>query len=327
MAERRTAIIGIGAYLPPKVLTNWDLEKMVDTSDEWIRTRTGIRERRIAPEGIYTSTMSVEASRQALQMAGLRPEQIDLILCCTVTPDYPFPATAALIQKDLGAWNAFGFDMQAACAGFLYGLTVADQFIRTGAARYVLVVGVELLSRVTDWQDRSTCVLFGDAAGAAVLTAAEDRGLLASRMYLDGSLWDLIYLPAGGTRMPASEKTVQERLHFLRMRGNEVFRVAVRYMGRAVREVLEDAGLTPDQVDWLVPHQANHRITQALIDYLGLPPERVYANIEYTGNTSAASIPVALAEMLEKGLLRSGQVVGLTALGAGIAYGAALLRW
>lgn len=327
MAERRTAIVGIGAYLPPKVLTNFDLEKMVDTSDEWIRTRTGIRERRIAPEGIYTSTMSVEASRRALQMAGLRPEQIDIIICCTVTPDYPCPATAALIQKDLGAWNAFGFDMQAACAGFLYGLTVADQFIRTGVARYVLVIGVEMLSRVTDWQDRSTCVLFGDAAGAAVVTTAEGRGLLASRLYLDGSLWDLIYLPAGGTRLPASEKTVQERLHFLKMRGNEVFRVAVRYMGRAVREVLEDAGLTVDQVDWLVPHQANHRITQALTDYLGLPAEKVYANIEYTGNTSAASIPVALVEMLEKGLLRPGQLVGLTALGAGIAYGAALLRW
>ncbi len=327
MAERRTAIVGIGAYLPPRVLTNFDLEKMVDTSDEWIRTRTGIRERRIAPEDVYTSTMSVEASRQALQMAGLRPDQVDLIVCCTVTPDYPFPATAALIQKDLGAWNAFGFDIQAACAGFLYGLTVADQFIRTGAARYVLVVGVEMLSRVTDWRDRSTCVLFGDAAGAAVVTAVEGRGLLASRLYLDGSLWDLIYLPAGGTRLPASEKTVQERLHFIKMRGNEVFRVAVRYMGRAVREVLEDAGLTADQVDWLVPHQANHRITQALIDYLGVPTEKVYANIEYTGNTSAASIPVALVEMLEKGLLRSGQVVGLTALGAGIAYGAALLRW
>ncbi len=327
MAELRATIVGIGAYVPPKVLTNFDLERMVDTSDEWIRTRTGIRERRIAPDDVVTSTMSVEASRQALAMAGIRPEQIDLILCCTVTPDQPFPATAAIIQRDLGARNAAGLDMGAACAGFLYGLTVADQFIRTGAARYVLLIGVELLSRFVNWQDRSTCVLFGDGAGAAVLTGTRDRGVLASRLYLDGELADLICLPAGGTRIPINAQVMQEGLHYIHMRGNEVFRIAVRYMGRALQDVIAEAGVSAEDIDWMVPHQANYRITTALADYLQFPMDRVYSNIERYGNTSAASIPIALWEMVDRGLLRQGQLVAMTALGAGIAYAATLLRW
>ena len=327
MAERTSGIVGIGAYIPERVLTNFDLEKMVDTSDEWIRTRTGIRERRIAPDNIATSDMSVEAARQALEMAGVKPEELDLIICATVTPDQPLPSTASFIQARLGAVNAAGFDMAAACAGFLYALTTAHQFICTGYARRILIIGVEILSRIVNWEDRSTCVLFGDGAGAAVVAPVDRGGYISGRMYLDGSLAELICQPAGGTRLPLNENLLKEHLHKIKMRGNEVFRIAVRYMGRAVRDVLDDAGISPKDVDWVVPHQANERITRSLTDYLGFPPEKVYSNIERYGNTSAASIPIALREMVDRGLLKRDQLVVMTALGAGISYAANLVRW
>lgn len=327
MLEKTSGIVGIGAYVPDKVLTNFDLEKMVDTSDEWIRTRTGIRERRIAPDSMTTSDMAVEASKQALEMAGVKPTELDLILCATVTPDQPLPATAAFIQHRLGATNAAGFDMAAACAGFLYALTTAHQFIVTGYAKRILIIGVELLSRHLDWEDRRTCVLFGDGAGAAVISPVDKGGYVAGRMYLDGSLAELICQPAGGTRIPITQSAINEKLHKIKMRGNEVFRIAVRYMGRAMKEVMEEAGVTPEDIDWVVPHQANERITQALTDYLGFPGKKVYSNIERYGNTSAASIPIALREMVDKDLLKAGQLVAMTALGGGIAYAANLIRW
>ncbi len=327
MKNRYSTIRGIGGYLPDKVLSNFDLEKIVDTTDEWIRTRTGIQYRHIAPEGIHTSTMAVEASRKALDMAGLEPKDIDLIVCGTVTPDQPLPATAAFIQTELGARNAAGFDFAAACAGFLYGLIMADKFIKTGYADTVLVIGVELLSRIIDWSDRATCVLFGDGAGAAVVTASEEPGFLGGKMYLDGTLADLIQVPAGGSRLPVNEKIIEERLNCVKMRGREVFRIAVRYMGRALHSAFQEANVNPSDIDWLVPHQANDRITFALTEYMKFPIDRVYRNIEYTGNTSAASIPIALAEMVEKKLIHKGQLIAMTALGAGIAYASALVRW
>lgn len=327
MPERYTGIVGIGSFIPDSVLTNFDLEKMVDTSDEWIQTRTGIQKRHIAPDGMTTSTMAVEAARHALDMANVQAKDLDLIICGTVTPDQPLPSTASFIQQKLGAKNAAGFDMAAACAGFLYALTIGHQFIQTGYARRVLIIGVELLSRSVNWEDRTTCVLFGDGAGAAVLAPIDQPGYLAGRMYLDGELADLICQPAGGTRIPMSETVLKEKSHLIRMRGNEVFRIAVRYMGRAVQEALKEAGLEPSSLDWVVPHQANERITLALTDYLNLPKEKVYNNIANYGNTSAASIPIALCEMLEKKILYQGQVLAMTALGGGISYAASIVRW
>ena len=321
-------VVGWGKYVPRRVLTNDDLSRMVDTSDEWIRTRTGIRERHLAEEGETTATMAVEAARRALEVARLSPAQLDLIIVATVTPDHLFPATACLVQDALGATHAAAFDLSAGCSGFIYALTVAAHLLETGAYQTALVIGAETLSRITDWSDRATCVLFGDGAGAVVLQAGENEGgVLATLLGADGSGGDLLMLPAGGSRWPASHRTVAEGLHYLRMQGREVFRFAVRKMPAATREVLEKAGLSLDEVALLIPHQANRRIIDAAARALGIPEEAVYVNLDRYGNTSAASIPIALCEAAEEGRIRPGDLVVCVGFGAGLTWGAAAVRW
>jgi 3-oxoacyl-[acyl-carrier-protein] synthase-3 len=300
----------------------------VDTSDEWIGTRTGIRERRLVEDGETTAQMAVQAARRALDVAALNPVQLDLIIVATVTPDYPFPATACLVQDALGASHAAAFDLSAGCSGFVYGLSVAAHLLSVGAHRTALVVGAETLSRITDWTDRATCVLFGDGAGAVVLQAGENQGgVLASVLGADGSGGDVLQLPAGGSRAPASHQTVAEGLHFLQMRGREVFRFAVRAIPAATREVLEKAGLSLADLNLLIPHQANQRIIEAAARGLDLPPGGVCSNLERYGNTSAASIPIALSEAAEEGRIRPGDLVVCVGFGAGLTWGAAAIRW
>jgi len=325
-------IVGWGKHVPEQVLTNADLSEMVDTSDEWIRTRTGIAERRIAADGETTAAMATKAAWQALESAGLSPTQVDLIIVATATPDHAFPATACLVQDALGAKNAAAFDLSAGCTGFVYALSVAADMVIARAQPdhpvTALVIGSETLSRITDWSDRSTCVLFGDGAGAVVLRADDSPGgVLSTFLGADGSGGDLLHLPAGGSREPASHRTVSERRHYLRMRGREVFRFAVRAMPEAAREALEGAGLTPADVDVLVPHQANQRILEAAGRALELPPEKMVSNLDRYGNTSAASIPIALCEAVEDGRIQRDDVVVCVGFGAGLTWGAAALRW
>jgi len=324
----RAVIRGTGSSLPEKVLTNADLERMVDTSDEWIASRTGIRERHIAREDEYMSTFATRAAEAALRAADLRGADLDLVICATVTPDMPIPATACIVQNNLGAGNAAAFDMSAGCSGFIYGLAVADRFLSSGTYRNVLLVGAELLSKYTDWNDRSTCVLFGDGAGAVVLTAGEGPyGVLGTSMHADGSMADFIYVPAGGTREPASARTIAERRHFIRMKGNETFKMAVRSMEEASRHVLAGAGLQPSDVNLFIAHQANRRIIDAVGSRLGLRDDQVYVNVDRVGNTSAASIPIALDEAVRAGLLKRGDNLLCAAFGTGLTWGAALCRW
>ncbi len=325
---RRAVIRGTGSSLPDTILTNADLERMVDTSDEWITTRTGIRERRIAREDEPTSLFATRAAQEALRAAGLPAGDLDLILCATVTPDQPIPASACIIQDALGARKAAAFDLSAGCSGFIYGLAVADRFLASGAYGRILLIGVELLSKYVDWTDRATCVLFGDGAGAVVLTAGDGpAGVLATSLHADGSMADYIYVPAGGTREPASERTVAERRHYIRMKGNETFKMAVRSMEEASREVLEQAGLVASDVDLFIAHQANRRIIDAVGSRLGLRQGQVYVNIERVGNTSAASIPIALDEAARQGLLKAGDHLLCAAFGTGLTWGAAICRW
>jgi len=321
-------IIGFGSYLPERVLTNWDLEKMVETSHQWIVERTGIVERRIAGDEEATSDLAYKAGLKAIQKAGIKPTDIDAIIVATASPDYLFPATSCIVQWKLGASNAMCFDVEAACPGFIYGLEIARGLLSLPNYKYVLVIGAEALSRLVDWTDRNTCVLFGDGAGAAVVTKDDSESdVLASYMKGNGELHNLLMLPAGGARKPASIDTVNNREHFIKMQGREVFKYAVTGMQEAVLKVLERAGISPEEIDWLVPHQANIRIIEATREKLNLPLSKVYINIDRTGNTSAASIPIALAEMDEKGLLKRGQKVLLVSFGAGFIYGAILLRW
>jgi 3-oxoacyl-[acyl-carrier-protein] synthase III len=325
---RRAVIRGTGSSLPEKVLSNLDLERMVDTSDEWITSRTGIRERRIAREDEAMSTFAIRAGEEALRAAGVEAADLDLILCATVTPDLPIPATACIIQAALGARNAAAFDLSAGCSGFIYGLAAADAFISAGLHRSVLLIGAELLSKYVDWTDRATCVLFGDGAGAVVLAPGEGpSGVLATSTHADGTMADFIYVPAGGTREPASERTVAERRHFIRMKGNETFKMAVRSMEEASREVLDRAGLQAGEIDLFISHQANRRIIDAVGSRLSLRPEQVYVNIDRVGNTSAASIPIALDEAARKGLLKDGDLLLCSAFGTGLTWGAALCKW
>jgi 3-oxoacyl-[acyl-carrier-protein] synthase-3 len=326
--EKRAVIRGTGSALPARVLTNADLEKMVDTSDEWITSRTGIRERRVAADDEYMSQFATRAAESALQSADIPASQIDLIICATVTPDMPIPATACIVQNNLGATGAAAFDLAAGCSGFIYALAVGARFVASGDYSAVLVIGAELLSKFTDWRDRTTCVLFGDGAGAVVLTTGEEPfGVLATSMHADGSMADFIYVPAGGTREPASERSVAERRHFIRMRGNETFKMAVRSMEETSRAVLLKAGLTPDDVNLFIPHQANRRIIDAVGSRLGLREDQVYLNIERVGNTSAASIPVALDEAVRKGLVHRGDNLLFAAFGTGLTWGAAACKW
>jgi 3-oxoacyl-[acyl-carrier-protein] synthase III len=330
MPTVRTAIIsGTGSSLPEKIVTNFDLEKIVETTDEWITTRTGIRERRVAREGETMSQFAVEASRRALDMAGVSPMDLDMIVCATVTPDMPIPSTSCLIQDRLGARRASAFDLSAGCSGFIFALSVAQQFIQSGTHRHILVIGAELLTKYLDWTDRTTCILFADGAGAVILSASDDpgRGIAASSLHTDGSMADYITLPGGGTIHPPTAETVRSGLHFIRMKGNETFKIAVRSIEEVCREVLKAAGVAPGEVDLFVPHQANKRIIDAVGHRLGLPAEKVYLNIDRTGNTSSASIPIALDEANRKGLIRRGDKVLFAAFGAGLTWGAALLRW
>src|SRR2546422_2998480 len=326
--ERRAVIRGTGSALPDRVLTNADLEKMVDTSDDWIATRTGTRERRTRGDDEYMPQSPTRAAEQALSSAGLPASQVDLIICAPVTPDMPIPATACIVQDRLGATGAAAFDLGAGCSGFIYALAVAERFVASGDYRAILVIGAELLSKFTDWRDRATCVLFGDGAGAVVLTpGGAPYGVLATSMHADGSMADFIYVPAGGAREPASERTVARRRRFIRMRGHQTFKMAVRSMEETSRAVLQKAGLKTTDVNLFIPHQANRRIIDAVGSRLGLREDQVYINIERVGNTSAASIPVALDEAVRKGLVRVGDNLLFAAFGTGLTWGAAVCKW
>lgn len=321
-------VLGTGSALPEKVITNADLEKMVETSDQWIKDRTGIHERRQAAPNETTSSLSVKAARLALERAGIKATDLDLIICSTISPDMPLPSTAALIQRELGAHGCCAFDLAAACSGFLFGMTVAEQFIRTGASTRVLVIGAELLSRYLDYKDRATCVIFGDGVAAAVFGRVEPpSGILAHELHTEGQYADHLFIPAGGTAMPASCQTVEQGSHFIKMRGNELFKVAVRNLEDVSRKVLEKAGLTTNDIDLFIPHQANQRITEAVRERLGLSSEKVYSNIARIGNTSSASIPICLDECAQTGRLKKGDLVLMSAFGAGVTWGAVLMRW
>jgi 3-oxoacyl-[acyl-carrier-protein] synthase-3 len=320
-------ILGIGSAVPEKTLTNFDLEKMVDTSDEWIRERTGIQVRHIVSDNIQNSDLAAEAAQNALQEAEIHAEQIDTIVVGTVTGDVCFPSTACYVQQKIGAVNAAAFDIQATCSGFIFALSIADGFIATGKNKYVLVIGSEVLSKIVDWKDRSTCVLFGDAAGAAVLGPpnGDGRGVLGTYIKTDGRLGHLLWRPGGGTKFPLSV-VMNENLNFIKMEGPEVFKAAVTAMGDAATHILEKTGLTADDVDLLIPHQANIRIINATVRKLKLPREKVFINIQDYGNTSAASIPVAITEAKQKGLLKPGDVCLMVAFGGGFTWGSAVVR-
>jgi 3-oxoacyl-[acyl-carrier-protein] synthase-3 len=327
--DLHTRIIGTGSYLAEGVLTNDDLSRIVDTSDEWIVERTGIRERRIAKKGIATSDMGAMAIKNALQMADIKPNQLDMIICGTVTPDYPMPATAPAIQEKLGITNHCpSFDLSAACAGFLYALSVADGMIRQGIARTVGVIGAETLSRFVDFEDRATCVLFGDGAGAAILTAdTSGSGLLSSHLFTDGSRLDALKIPAGGSSKPITETLLRDREHLIKMNGREVFKYAIRYLEDASKQAFGASGVTPDEVTWVVPHQANIRILDAVSMRLGIPIERFILNLERFGNTSSASIPIALDEAVRNNRIKTGDLLLMIAMGAGLSWGSALVKW
>ena len=324
----RAGIAGTGHALPEKILTNEDLEKLVETTDDWIMTRTGIRERHVARADEYTSTFAVAAARQALETAGVKPSELDLIICATVCPDMALPSTACLIQTQLGAKRAAAFDLVAACSGFIYSLTVADQFIRSGTAKRILIIGAELLSRYVDYTDRATCVIFGDGAGAAVIVPKDDgSGVLATRIQSDGDYAEYLYIPGGGTRHPATHESIDARLHYIKMKGNELFKIAVRNMCEISNLVFNEARLKANDINLLVPHQANQRIADAVADRLGIPPEKVYGNIERIGNTSSASIPIALDECLKANRIKKNDIVMFVSFGAGVTWGATLVKW
>ncbi len=321
-------VLGTGSALPEKVISNADLEKLVETSDQWITERTGIRERRQAAPNETTSTLSVLASRRALERAGIKPTDLDLIICSTISPDMPLPSTASLIQRELGAHGCCAFDLAAACSGFLFGMTVAEQFIRNSASKYVLVIGAELLSRYLDYSDRATCVIFGDGVAAAVFGPVDPpSGILAHELHTEGQYAEHLFIPAGGTALPASCQTVQQGAHFIKMRGNELFKVAVRSLEDVSRQVMKKAGVTAEDLDLFIPHQANQRITEAIRERLGVRSEKVYSNICRIGNTSSASIPICLDECVQSGRLKRGNLVLMSAFGAGVTWGAVLMRW
>ena len=325
---RRARITGTGSFVPDKVVTNFDLEKFLDTNDEWIRTRTGIVERHLVVEGENTSDLATKAALRALEMAGVDPVEIDLIIVGTITGDYPWPATACIVQNNLGAVNAGAVDVSAACSGFLYALSMAGDRIMAGNASKVLVIGAEVLSRTLDWSDRNTCVLFGDGAGAVVLEACEeDRGILSTHLYADGSQVELLGQPGFGTKIPPSVEAMARGDHFLKMQGNEVFKVAVRNMSEVARIALEANGMTVEDVDLFIPHQANVRILDATAKRIGLRDDQVYINVDRFGNTSAATIPIALDEVVRAGRLKEGDILLLDAFGGGFTWAAALLRW
>jgi 3-oxoacyl-[acyl-carrier-protein] synthase-3 len=326
--QRRIKITGSGFYVPDKVLTNFDLEKMVDTTDEWIISRTGIKERRVASKDQATSDLAVEAGRRALKDAGLGVKDIDLIIVGTSTPDTIFPSTACWVQKALGADHIPAFDISAGCTGFLYGMILAEGLILNGEIKRILLVGGELLTKITNWKDRNTCVLFGDAAGAFILEESNDEsGMLSFYWKADGNLGELLYMPAGGTRIPATVQSVTKDLHYLHMKGNDVFKHAVKRMGEAALEALKRADLKKDDIDYFIPHQANIRIIDATGRRLNVPPEKVYSNIHKYGNVSVASIPISVHELKQEGKLKKGDIIVMDAFGAGFTWAAVVYRW
>ena len=330
MAETKQSagILGLGSYVPERILTNADLEKIVDTSDEWIFSRTGIKQRHVADEATATSDIAAGAAKRALAHAGIKAEELDLIIVATATPDMFFPSTACLVQEKIGATHAAAFDLAAGCSGFVYGLTVATQFIQAGLYQRVLVIGAETLSKILDWTDRNTCVLFGDGAGAAVIgPVPAGYGVLGVELGADGHGGELLTMPAGGSRRPPSAETVAQRLHYVHMNGNEVFKFAIKVMGEAAQKALQKAGMTDADVDYLIPHQANIRIIQSAAKRLQLPMEKVHVNVDRYGNTSAASIPIALEEAVLEGKVKNGDKLVLVGFGAGLTWAACVLRW
>ncbi|SHJ82798.1 3-oxoacyl-[acyl-carrier-protein] synthase III [Anaerobranca californiensis DSM 14826] len=320
-------ISGVGYSLPDKILTNRDLEKMVETSDEWITQRTGIKERRIAREDQPTSYFATEAAKKALSYAGLSPEELDLIILGTVTPDMSFPSTACIVQKNIGAKKAAAFDIQAACTGFIYGLAVGAQFIHNGVYKNVLVIGAETLSKITDYTDRNTCVLFGDGAGAVVLSPSSEEGIISVHLGADGRGGDLLSRPAGGSLKPITLENISSGEQYIKMAGQEVFKFAVKIINETSKECLEKGNLTNKDIDFFIPHQANIRIIESAVKRLEIPKEKVYVNLEKYGNMSAASIPVALGEVVEKGLIKKGDKVLMVGFGGGLTWGGIIIKW
>lgn len=329
MSELKSVgIIGVGSYVPEKVVTNLDLEKIVETSDEWIKTRTGIEERRIVEEGVATSDIAFKAASKAIENAGIKPEEIDLIIVATITPDFSFPATAAIVQDKLGAKNAAAFDLEAACTGLVYGIVTGSNFIMTGAYKNVLVIGAEVLSKIMDWEDRNTCVLFGDGAAAVVLSeVSKGYGLLSYHLGADGSGGHYLDQPGGGSRNPASKETLDNKMHFLKMQGKDVFKFAVNALPDTCMKTLEKQGMDPDDVELFIPHQANFRIIDSAAKKLKQPLSKFYMNLQKYGNTSSASIGIALVEALEKGKIKKGDNIILVGFGAGLTYGSCLIKW
>lgn len=325
--ENKVGILGLGAYLPEKVLTNKDLERMVDTTDEWIITRTGIKERRIARDNEATSDMATEAANRALKDANLTAADIDLIIVATITPDMFFPATACLVQEKIGARTVPAFDISVACSGFIYGLAIANQFIKSGAYKHALVVAAEKLSAITDWTDRNTCVLFGDGAGAAVLGPVDKGGILSVYLGANGKQGDLIKLPAGGSRIPATKASIEGRLHFMKMNGAELFKHAVKIMADAALEATKPLGLKAEDISLVIPHQANIRILNAVAKRMGLSQDKIYLNLDKYGNMSAASSAVALVEAVKSGRIKKGDKILLDAFGGGLTWGAIVIEW
>jgi 3-oxoacyl-[acyl-carrier-protein] synthase-3 len=325
---RTCSITGVGSYVPARVLTNAELEKMVDTSDEWIISRTGIQERRIAGKTEFTSDLAAHAALRAMKKAGVTADQIDLIVVATITPDMPFPSTACLVQRAIGARRAAAFDLEAACSGFIYGLEIAQQFIMSRTYDTVLVIGAEKLSSIVDWQDRNTCVLFGDGAGAAVLqNRPHAHGLLTAVMGADGSKSDLLYMPGGGSRCPATAESVASRTHFLRMEGKETFKNAVQAMLTAAQEAMRRCEIDITRIKCIIPHQANRRIIEAVGERLGARPDQLFINLHRYGNTSAASVAIALDEAVETGRVQRGDLILMIVFGAGLTWGAAVIEW
>ncbi|MDH7600926.1 MAG: beta-ketoacyl-ACP synthase III [Armatimonadota bacterium] len=326
--QKRAGIIGVGSAVPNRVLTNHDLEKMVDTTDEWIRTMTGIEERRIADEGEATSDYAIRAGRKAIESAGLSPQDIDLIILATFTGDTPLPATACIVQNALGCKGTPAFDLAAGCSGFVYGLATADAFVRSGHYEHVLVIGADLLSRVTNWTDRSTCVLFGDGAGAAVVAPVdEDGGFMAFELGAEGSGAGVLCIPAGGSRHPYTPEDLAAHRDKIYMEGREVFKFAVKIQGEATERVVAKCGLSVEDIDLVVPHQANTRIIESAVNRLGLPMEKFYVNLQKYGNTSAASIPIALDEAVSEGKIKKGDIIVTVGFGAGLTWAAGVMKW
>jgi 3-oxoacyl-[acyl-carrier-protein] synthase III len=325
----RTRILGTGRAVPGRILTNADLEKLVDTNDQWIVDRTGIRERRMLDPALATSDLAAEAAKKACEAAGTDPKDVDCIIVGTVTPDMPMPATAVFVQQKLGAGACPAFDLSAACAGFVYGLGIADAMVRSGQYKRIVVIGVEILTRIIDWKDRNTCVLFGDGAGAVVVgpETASDRGVMSTHLYADGAGWEHLYLPAGGTRQPTTAETVAENLHTVKMNGRAVFSQAVRNISAACQAALEHNQMTAADVDMVVAHQANLRIVEGVAQRVGLPLEKFWLNIQHYGNTSSASVPIALDEAVRAGKIQPGMKLLFCALGAGFSWGSAMVKW